>query len=194
MRDRTVIGVLAFLALMRGRGASVPWGGGWYWPVPSVRYPDGRTYSPIITDGLGSPRGSGTHWGVDIMFRGYRTGDDLTEPPPYFAPVGTPITAARAGHVWSVAKSPRGWSVVIDHGKPFATFYQHLASVSALAKGMTVSAGQRIGTMGIDPLDAQKVRHLHFAVWFDGMGDAASVDPAPVIGNWLRPSTWSVTT
>lgn len=192
MRDRTVIGGLLLLAMLRGAGrnsSGVPWGAGWYWPVPPVRFPDGRTFNPGITQAL-KP---GVHDGVDIMFRGYRPGDDLTEPAPYFAPVGTPITAARSGVVWSVAKSPRGWSVVVDHGRPFATFYQHLQSVEALAKGMRIGAGQRLGTMGIDPLDAAKVRHLHFAVWFDGFGDSASIDPSPVIGGWQHPATWSVT-
>lgn len=191
MRDRTVIGVLALLLLMRGRRPThgVPWGAGWSWPVPPVRYPDGRTYPPGVTQAL-KP---GVHDGVDIMFRGYRTGDDLTQPAPYFAPAGTPILAARTGRVWSVAKTARGWAIVLDHGKPFATFYTHLHSVEALAKGMPVASGQRLGTMGIDPLDAQQVRHLHFAVWFDGMGDAASVDPTPVIGSWPRPAPWSVT-
>lgn len=190
MRGRTVIGLLALLALMRGRrsASSIPWGVGWAWPVPPVRFPDGKVFRPGITHEL-----EAGHAGVDIMFRGYRTGDDLTEPAPYFAPVGTPITAARDGRVWSVAKTARGWGVVVDHGKPFATFYQHLQSVEALAKGMPITAGQRLGTMGIDPLDASKVRHLHFAVWFDGMGDAASVDPSPVIGGWALPAPWSVT-
>lgn len=180
MRDRTVIGVLALLALMRGRRPDIPWGTGWYWPVPSVRYPSGVVRHPVVSDGFNESR---AHPGVDIVIQG----------DPNHAPAGTPITAARAGAVWSVQKTPRGWSVVVDHGKPFATFYQHLQSVEALAKGMPVAAGQRLGVMGIDPLDKQRVRHLHFAVWFDGYGDIASVDPAPVIGGWLRPGTWSVT-
>lgn len=177
MRDRAVITAVLFAAFIADRGKRVPWGDGWYWPVPSVRMPDGHVYDAGVTNEF-----KRDHYGVDIMFRDAAGA--------YFAPPGTPITAARAGRVWNVAKTARGWTVVLDHGKPFATFYQHLQSVAALGKGMPVAAGQRLGVMGIDPTDPQRVRHLHFAVWFDGMGDGASVDPSPVIGGWRRPATW----
>lgn len=52
-------------------------------------------------------------------------------------------------------------------------------------------AGDQLGTMGADPLDAQKLRHLHFAVWYRGHGDAASVDPADSMRHWRR-SAWSL--
>lgn len=171
MRDADVIGVALFLMSFGGKRGAVPWGSGWWWPVPAVRLADKRELRPQVTQEF-----KAEHEGVDIMFR---------DASGYFAPEGTPITAARAGKVWSVSKGPRGWAVVVDHGKPFATFYQHLQSVSAtLKKGVVVGAGQRLGAMGIDPLDAAQVRHLHFAVLYEGK----SVDPAAVIGNWLRPA------
>jgi len=175
MRDRDVIGFGVLAVLLMGY-KRIPWGGGWWWPVPEVIM-SGASYLPQVTNGP-----TAAHAGSDIMFR--------TKAGTYFAPVGTPITAARAGKVWSVSKTARGWGVVLDHGRPFATFYQHLASVTALVKGMPVAAGQPLGTMGYDPLDASRVRHLHFSVWFDGFGDAASVDPTGVIGSWLRPGAW----
>ena len=113
----------------------------------------------------------------------------------YFAPPNTPILAAKDGRVWSVQKTPRGWAVVIDHGKPWATFYQHLERVdlephahgkSQSGIATTVKAGDMIGTMGFDPLDSAKLRHLHFAPWYEGHGDSAVVDPAGEIANWRR--------
>lgn len=93
---------------------------------------------------------------------------------------GAPIVAARDGTVWSVGETERGHSVVLDHGPPWATFYQHLKTV-AVEKGQTVKAGDVIGTMGHDPTDAQLITHLHFATWYKGAGNAASVDPAPML-------------
>lgn len=155
---------------------SIPWGSGWWWPVPNVRMPDGE-YKAQVSRAFEDAG----HYGADILYK--RAGK-------WFAPVGTPITAARAGKVWSVTKSPRGWSVVIDHGKPFATFYQHLQD-AVVSKGQPVIAGQALGRMGSDPLDAAHLRHLHFAVWYKGAGDKASVDMSHVIGSWRRPPTWT---
>lgn len=140
------------------------WGTGWVFPVPDGedRAIISQEYKPLV------------HLGVDIMFRSRGI---------YYANAGVSIVAARDGVVWSSGMSPRGISVVIDHGPPFATFYQHLES-SDVVKGQRVFAGEKIGTMGIDPLDAQHVRHLHFAVWYKGSGDSASIDPTTQMANW----------
>jgi murein DD-endopeptidase MepM/ murein hydrolase activator NlpD len=98
------------------------------------------------------------------------------------APEGTPIVAANAGTVQRVARSPRGWSIVVDHG-PVLTFYQHLET-TAVRQGERVTAGQRLGTMGADPLDAQHVRHLHFEVWQRVGADVAHLDPQPLMAPW----------
>jgi murein DD-endopeptidase MepM/ murein hydrolase activator NlpD len=135
--------------------------------------------------------------GVDIDFQRRSRIDRPEYPagshdgtPGFFAPPGVPILAARPGTVWSVTKSPKGWSVVINHGAPFATYYQHLDMV-VVAKGMPVIAGTMLGTMGWDPQQgASAFRHLHFAVWLNGHGDASSVDPGSVIGKWTRPPDW----
>lgn len=175
--DVIALAVLGAVVLKRG-GDPVQWGAGWWFPVPDVRMPDGHTYRSQVSHEF-----EAGHPGVDILYK--RNGQ-------WFAPVGTPITSARAGTVWSVTKSPRGWSIVIDHGKPFATFYQHLET-PGVSKGQPVIAGQMLGTMGIDPLDKARVRHLHFAVWYKGAGDGASVDPMAVIDKWRRPPTWTKT-
>jgi len=147
--------VIGAIVLLLMGRRSIPWGSGWVWPVSGVSKLT-QEFKP------------GPHRGVDIV-----------------GPQGARIIAARSGRVWSVGPTERGWSVVIDHGKPFATFYQHLESANVV-RGQVVTAGQPIGVMGIDPTDRQQVRHLHFAVWFEGHGDNASVDPEAVMKTWSR--------
>lgn len=198
---------------------TVPDDGAWVWPVPDLllsnRAPRPSTvYYPATQsqEFRRSVAGTADHLGVDIMFRRLK-GDTLDQAryaagspdgtERWFAPPGTPIVAARDGNVWSVGQSPRGLSIVLDHGHPeslgghgFATYYQHLESspLPLVRNGhkvdgggvITVKAGDVIGYMGGDPLDARKLRHLHFAVWRDGAGDPASVDPARSMRRWRR--------
>lgn len=151
------------------------WGGGWVWPVP-----DRGDIQPaadgvaVISQGFHPPR----HMGVDIMYHGRDRG--------FFAPIGTPVVASKQGKIWSFAHTARGFNVVVDHGPPFATFYQHLESVEAwVARGATVSAGSILGMMGFDPTDPERVRHLHFEVWWQGPAQNA-VDPAPMLAGARR--------
>lgn len=171
------------------------WGTGWLWPIPDlVDASTGGVLRAAISQefrGASDPR---PHLGIDLMYR-----DRV-----WFAPVGVPVVAARPGKVWSVTKTPRGFAVVLDHGPPWATFYQHLETLAPeLAQlvdqpehnVLEVTAGQQLGTMGADPLDPARVRHLHFAAWYRGAGDGHSVDPAPVMSGWGRwESPASITT
>lgn len=115
----------------------------------------------------------------------------------YWVPDGVPVLAARDGTLWSVERTARGWAIVIDHGPPFSTFYTHLESVETdIANGIQgvrrngeplfIPAGRQLGRVGHDPTDANRVRHLHFAVWYQGAGDAASVDPTQDMATWRR--------
>jgi murein DD-endopeptidase MepM/ murein hydrolase activator NlpD len=161
--------------------------GTWVWPVPSYR---GRR--PVISDGWGSARDGGVrqHRGVDIMFKRAHREEFVADFPPgtpdgskgYFVPPGTVTVAASDGRIWSAGWTPRGYAVVIDHGKPWATYYAHLASLQ-VAAGDGVRAGQPLGVIGADPLDSQKLRHLHFALWNGGAGESA-IDPEPVMHGW----------
>lgn len=172
MSDDVLFLVAVWYLLSRGATvktvAASEWGDGWFWPVADLPASPAR-----VSQEFRPP----SHMGVDIMYRG--------DNGRWFAPEGTPVLAARAGTVWSVTPNARGIAVVLDHGKPWATFYQHLASAD-VKKGDVVAAGQRIGVMGIDPTDPQRVRHLHFAAWYKGAGDAASVDPTTVMTSWRR--------
>lgn len=162
--------ILAALWMLAG-GVEGP--RGLTWPVPDW-IDGGRRRRAVISQAY---RGA-QHAGVDILYR--------TEAG-YLAPEGTPILAASTGIVEAVRRSPRGWSVVIDHqDNRYKTFYQHLDRVD-VARGATVTAGQKIGIMGVDPLDPQRVRHLHFEVW--GWGSGSAIDPTTGSNTWRR-TTW----
>lgn len=196
MSDGWVIAlVIAFAALGGRRRAPGAWPSGWMWPVPDlvvngVRWPSeiSQEYRDTSTH---------AHLGLDIMYR------NPLPPPTYAVPPGVdvPVLAARAGTLWSVSLSPRGWQVVVDHGPPWATYYQHIRSidpllVAAVAAGQTgeakgtaplqLAAGQPLGIMGADPLDLNHIVHLHFAVWYQGYGNAASIDPRKDMQTWQR--------
>lgn len=142
------------------------------WPVPAWLDTWGRV-DPVVSQAY-----RGRHAGVDIL---YRTAQG------FMAPEGTPIVAASTGIVERVVQSPRGWGVVIDHqDNRFKSFYQHLQHVD-VKRGERVNAGQKIGLMGIDPLDPQRVRHLHFEVW--GWASNRPVDAFEHMKAW-RIITW----
>lgn len=164
MTDGEVMAIVALVLLAMRRSAQVELAEGWVWPVPSW-----NAALPQISQAFADPR----HVGVDIL---YRIAGRWT------APEGTPIVAANAGTVQVVTRSPRGWSVVIDHG-PVLSFYQHLDS-TAVRRGQRVQAGDQLGTMGADPLDAQHVRHLHFELWQRVGADVAHLDPQPLMAPW----------
>lgn len=198
-----LVGLLAFL---RRR---VEWGAGWMWPLPNLRTKDGTEYEAVISDTVGSPRGDGVHRGVDIMYR-RRSASDRPEYQPgtpngtkvFFAPQGVPVSAAKDGKIWSAYKTPRGWTVVIDHGQPFATYYTHLSALAVAphangknlaGKPTFVRAGDVIGLMGSDPMDKAKLIHLHFSVAHGGPPEKDAVDPEPEMHSWPRPATFDMT-
>lgn len=214
-----IVGILK--ALAGRKGSDIEWGTGWMWPVPTL-YPPGSDngYPATVSSGFDSKRkkkdGSGyrPHVGMDIMYRRREKLRDRPEYPAtvkssdgfvsgstwFFAPPLTPILAARPGRIWSVQKRTDGggWSVVIDHGAPWATYYTHLATVNvAEAVGgkrrdgqppELVEAGTVIGTMGGNESDSERLRHLHFEMWYKGHGAESSKDAfgAGVMTNWQR--------
>jgi murein DD-endopeptidase MepM/ murein hydrolase activator NlpD len=202
MSDETmfVLAVLAMSVMIKSGKRDVPWGGGWVWPLPDiVRTSLGMPIEVVPAVVSQEFRGGGArpHYGVDLMYQRTVRGQRQ-----YWVPDGVPVLAARDGVLWSVERTARGWAVVIDHGPPFATFYTHLAVVDQdIANGvqgvrrngepLPIAAGRRLGLVGYDPTDARKVRHLHFAVWYNGAGDAASVDPTSDMATWRR-MQWTV--
>ena len=164
--------------------------GRWVWPVPITR---GRR--PDISSGWGSPRGDRQHEGVDIMFRRI-----ATDPFPVGSPNGsklfvmpdeTLVVAACDGYLWFSGKTPRGWTVEIDHSdaipQKVVSYYTHMEKlfVELTSRGrgrIRVYAGQPLGIIGGDPLDARHLKHLHFALWAGNAGDA--FDAAPFMRRW----------
>lgn len=188
--------VAAVLAFLRRK---VEWGAGWVWPMPRVNI-GGVVYAPAISDGIGSPRGSGIHRGVDIVYKRRNRADRPEFPdgpdtgtPGTFMPRGVPVLAAKDGIVWSSGVTATGGSVVIDHGAPFATYYTHMRTLLlpphargkniATGKPTRIKAGDIIGTVGSSPADPQKVPHLHFAVW-EGGPESHAVDPEQAMKTW----------
>jgi murein DD-endopeptidase MepM/ murein hydrolase activator NlpD len=170
----------------------VDFGDGWVWPVPriSVR---GRIYEPVITSNFSDMRGGEPHGGLDIVFARKNAADLVDLYPPgtpnggksWFAPPHVPILAARAGRVWSVEQTKRGWQVILDHAQPFSSFYTHLETPSPVIKpGMHVKAGDVLGFMGWDPTDPERVRHLHFAVRHGPAGSHEPVDSQQAMRSW----------
>lgn len=162
--------------------------GRWVWPVPIWR---GR--KPVISSGWGTPRGTQQHEGADVMFRRLPSDPYPVRSPNgskgFVLPEGVFALAAADGKVWSAGWTPRGFSVVLDHGElgKIATYYTHLQTLllqptARGRSGQRVIAGQPLGIIGADPKDSNGLKHLHFAIWLGGPRDA--VDPEPLMRSW----------
>lgn len=122
-----------------GSGGPVPnvGGSGWVWPA-----------SGPVTSEYG-PRWGRMHQGIDIG-----------------APHGAAIVAARAGTVSSTGTmGGYGSMTMIDHGGGIVTAYAHQSAI-AVSPGQSVSAGQRIGSIGCS--GSCTGPHLHFEVRVNG--------------------------
>ncbi len=174
--------------------------GRWVWPLAMW---NGR--APVCSDGWGSARTKpdgkpSIHLGVDLMYRRASRADLAEHFPPgtrggsrwHVMPADVQALAASAGTVRYAKWTARGFTVVIDHLAPWATYYTHLSMLS-VRPGQTVVAGEPIGFVGGDPSKPPHLRHLHFALWRGQWQDAA-VNPAPLMASWdvlsapIRPS------
>jgi hypothetical protein len=160
--------------------------GRWVWPLGVWR---GR--KPEISDGFASkrrsPKGEAIrHGGVDLMYRRV-AGDKCLPGTPngsrgYVMPDHRAALAVADGVASFAQNTPRGWSVIVDHlpGK-LSTYYTHLAQLLVVPK-QAVLAGQPIGIIGSDPLDAEHLKHLHLEIWRGGPKNV--VDPEPLMRIW----------
>lgn len=80
--------------------------------------------------GVGRDGGARRHEGIDI-----------------FAPRGTPVIAAEAGHVTRAGETPRGGKNVWVRGDQSSFYYAHLDSI-AVSPGDRVMRGEVLGTVG----------------------------------------------
>ena len=95
---------------------------------------------------------AGDHYGNDI-----------------FAERGTPVVAARAGDVVSSGwDSVGGWSITVVDECGWWTYYCHFDEASPVPEGVTVSAGDVIGSLGNSGNASGTAPHLHFSIFPDG--------------------------
>ena len=169
-----------------GHADDEPLPGRWVWPLGVWH---GR--KPEISDGFGSKRRSAKgevirHGGVDLMYRRV-AGDKCPPGTPngsrgYIMPDHRAALAAADGVTSFAQNTPRGWSVIVDHlPTKLSTYYTHLSQLLVVPK-QAVLAGQPIGIVGSDPLDAQHLMHLHFEIWRGG--PKQGVDPEPLMRTW----------
>ena len=85
----------------------------------------------------------------------------------FTAPTGTAIQATGNGKVIRVEKKRIGYgtNVIIDHGYGFTSLYAHMKTVD-VKKGMKVTKGQKIGTVG--STGTSTAPHLHYEVRING--------------------------
>lgn len=120
-------------------------GGMFTWPAPS--------YTRISSE-----YGNRTHPTLGVSM--FHAGLDMA------APGGSPILAAYSGQVCATGYSgAMGNYAMIDHGSGLYTVYMHASSIS-VSKGQSVSAGQRIGSVG--STGRSTGNHLHFGVRLNG--------------------------
>ena len=86
------------------------------------------------------------------------------------AEAGTPVFAAADGTVYTVYEDETmGTTVVIRHDGGYTTKYSSLAAEVPVTPGQTVSAGEKIGTVGCTALLETAIGdHLHFSVTCNG--------------------------
>jgi len=127
-----------------------------------------------------SPERRSRHLGVDLFI----------EP-------GTPLHAPLAGRVLSVADNAAvfdyGPTVILEHeagegGPRFFTLYGHLSrkTLTQVRPGMTVQAGEPIGSIGAADVNGGWAPHLHFQIITDRLGLEGDF---PGVG---QPSLWPV--
>ena len=164
----------------------------WVYPMPILT--DGT--NPTESDGWGSPRDGGgrAHKGNDVMYRRKRTftkeewkvksaAEKDHNSRGYYVPVGTPLLCVKHGKIWSITKSSLGIRVMVDHGKPYASVYQHGGELLRdWKKGDAIRAGELIMTCGYSLKDAESLRHLHFEFVVNG----EKVDPAPYLAKMRK--------
>jgi len=104
-------------------------------------------------------RGRHFHEGIDIAAR-----------------KGTPVKAARSGHVvYATSRIPGyGNMVIVQHPDKYSTVYAHLTKIG-VKKGQFVTRGQQVGTVG--RTGRATGHHLHFEV----RAKRQPVDPTPLM-------------
>ena len=113
---------------------------GWVWPVP------GKTRISFSYGKEGCGATCGTHKGIDIP-----------------GPIGTPVVAAHDGTIVATSGGCQGTYLIKATGTNVYFAYQHLSKPLPKGVGATVTAGEKIGTLG--PIgNCGTGPHLHFSI------------------------------
>ena len=125
----------------------------------------GSAPAPAPSTGTGGATGGRMIWPINGRvsqeFGGGHPGMDI------FAPLGTPIYAARAGTVIYAQFNNGGYGnlVVVDHGNGLSTAYAHQSQL-IVSVGQSVGQGQQLGMEGSTGHSTGP--HLHFEVRVNG--------------------------
>lgn len=104
-----------------------------------------------------------------------------------FAPRGTPVIAAEAGHVTRVGDTPRGGKNVWVRGDQRSFYYAHLDSI-AVSPGERIMRGEVLGTVGNTGNAVTTSPHLHFGIYKFAQG---AIDPLPLVGRKKMVTTYA---
>ena len=121
-----------------------------WFPTGSFRWPaSGRITSGFGYRSTGIRGASSYHQGIDIA-----------------CPYGSPIYAADGGTViYTGYKGAMGYTVIIDHGNGYVTYYEHCSSFT-VSSGAHVYKGQQIARVGSSGVSSGA--HCHFGVQKNG--------------------------
>jgi murein DD-endopeptidase MepM/ murein hydrolase activator NlpD len=131
-------------------------------------------------------QGTWNFGGPDARFGAVRAGH-VHQGQDVIAAQGTPVVAPMAGTItWTAYQASGAGYYVVEHGADGRDYvFMHFAAGStAVTKGEVVTAGQRLGSVGMTG-DATGP-HLHFEVWPDGWYATGSqpIDPLPILQAW----------
>ncbi len=110
------------------------------------KWPVAGSVSSLFGNRTKRRRQSGFHEGIDIA-----------------APRGTPVKAARAGHVIYAGNRIRGYGnmIIVRHMDDYSTVYAHLSKMN-VKKGQFIARGQKLGAVG--RTGHASGTHLHFEI------------------------------
>jgi murein DD-endopeptidase MepM/ murein hydrolase activator NlpD len=140
-------------------------------PAPTPSAPSGSGVFPVLGpvtwgDGFGVDRGDHKHGGQDLA-----------------AASGTPVVSPRRGTVVGTGygSGSGNYVVVKDAERDNSYVFYHLLSGSTVvSEGQSVSAGQRLASVGSTGHSTGP--HLHFELWVGAWwGGGHGVDPAPFL-------------
>jgi murein DD-endopeptidase MepM/ murein hydrolase activator NlpD len=116
---------------------------------------------PMPVDGVRVAQVADT-WGAARSEGRRHEGQDI------FAPEGTPIRSATAGHVYRVGEGRLGGNVVlVVGGGGRRYYYAHLSGFADIREGQWVAVGDLLGFVGNTGNAVTTPPHLHFGV-YDG--------------------------